>query len=208
MDFIADGKRCFSQTTSEEPQFKGGEEASTETAEETPPLSNEELQAQKIEELSKELEEKASKYKEMEERLIRTFADMENVRMIARKDVDNAKSFAVQKFAKSLLDVADNLSRAVGAVDAPDDSTDPQLKVLLEGVQMTDAQLAKIFKEFGITQFGVEGEVFDPQKHDALFAMEASEGKEPNTVATVIKTGYMMHERVIRPAQVGAVKPS
>jgi molecular chaperone GrpE len=122
------------------------------------------------------------KQKEMQDRLIRTFADMENVRNIARKDVENAKAFAVQKFAKSLLGVSDNLSRAIGSVKTPEESVDPQMKVLLEGVQMTDAQLKKVFKEFGVVEYGAEGDPFDPQKHEALYAMDASEGKAPNTV--------------------------
>ena len=146
--------------------------------------------------------------KTLKEQMLRALADAENARVIARRDIQNEREFAIQKFAKSLLDVADNLERAIDSVpadarEAPDAS--PALLSLLEGVEMTSAQLGKTFAESKLVKVGAVGDKFDPSVHEALFSYEDPE-KEPMTIGQMLKVGYKLNERVIRPAQVGTVK--
>ncbi len=138
---------------------------------------------------------------------------MENVRTIARRDMESAKQFALQSFAKQLLDVADNLGRALESVpqEILDNSEGGRegglLATLVEGVAMTDTQLQKVFGANKIVKFGKPGDTFDPHLHDALFEYEEA-GREGGSVGQVLKTGYTLNGRVIRPAQVGTVKKS
>lgn len=145
---------------------------------------------------------------ELKDSLLRSLAEQENTRRIARRDVANAKSYAISSFAKSLLDASDNLSRAVDAVPEElrsDRDNHPVLVNLFEGIKMTDEGLTKAFAKNGLTKFGVKGEKFDPNLHEALFEYPDPEG-EPGDVGQVMKVGFMLNERVLRPAEVGVVK--
>ena len=144
--------------------------------------------------------------KEMKEKVIRSYAEEENVRRIAKRDVANAKQYANVGFAKSLLDVADNLDLALASVKTEEAEKDPaaSFKVLMEGVEMTNSGLLKAFNQHGIEKFGDEGEKFDPNLHDAIFNMP-DPSKEEGSIGQVIKKGYKMKDRVIRAAQVGTV---
>ncbi|XP_073307925.1 grpE protein homolog 2, mitochondrial-like [Primulina huaijiensis] len=147
----------------------------------------------------------------MKDKVLMTFADMENVKDRTRRESENAKKFAIQNFAKSLLDVADNMGRASFAakesfskIDASSDTSGAvqQLKILLEGVEMTEKQLSEVFKKFGLEKYNPTDEEFDPNRHNAVFQVP-SFSKPVNHVAVVLKAGYMLHDRVIRPAEVG-----
>mmetsp|Transcript_19565 Transcript_19565/g.39111 ORF Transcript_19565/g.39111 Transcript_19565/m.39111 type:complete len:284 (-) Transcript_19565:82-933(-) len=137
--------------------------------------------------------------------LLRALAEQENIRMIARRDVSNATSFAVTKLAKSLLDVSDNLDRALTAVTEEQMEGNADLKVLHEGVSMTADLLAKSFASSGLTSFTEPGDTFDPERHDAMFEYEDEAG-EGGTVGQVMKKGFELNGRVIRPGQVGVIK--
>lgn len=141
--------------------------------------------------------------KDLKERVLRSLAEEENVRRIAKRDVDNAHAYANVSFAKAMLDVADDLERALSVV--PEDqrkSGDKTLQTLVEGIEMTDKNLHKIFTKFGIVKFGKVDEAFDPHHHDALF--QIPDASKPNTIGQVVKAGYKLKDRVIRAAQVGA----
>lgn len=147
----------------------------------------------------------------MKDKVLRTFAEMENVKERTRRESENAKKFAIQNFAKSLLDVADNLGRASSAakesfskIDASKDTTGAvqQLKTLLEGVEMTEKQLIEVFRKFGLEKYNPVDEEFDPNRHNAVFQVPDA-SKPADRVAVVLKAGYMLHDRVIRPAEVG-----
>ncbi|KAL0406959.1 UNVERIFIED_CONTAM: GrpE protein2, mitochondrial [Sesamum latifolium] len=147
----------------------------------------------------------------MKDKVLRTFAEMENVKERTRRESENAKKFAIQSFAKSLLDVADNLGRASSAakesfskIDTSKDTTGAvhQLKTLLEGVKMTEKQLIEVFKKFGLEKYNPVDEEFDPNRHNAVFQVPDA-SKPADRVAVVLKAGYMLHDRVIRPAEVG-----
>jgi len=150
-----------------------------------------------------ELEEESAK---KHDQLLRAMADADNVRRRAKIDVENAHKFAVGKFAKSLLDVADNLSRAAESVPEELRASDeqPVLRSLYEGVVMTDAVLHKTFTEHGLQKSWPMGEKFDPNLHEALFEVP-DPSQEPGTIAHVTAAGYILNERCIRAASVGIV---
>lgn len=163
-------------------------------------IEKEELLKMKHEELQK-----------MQDKVLRTYAEMENVMDRTRREAENTKKFAIQNFVKALLDVSDNLGRASSVVkesfskiDVSKDTTDavPLLKTLLEGVEMTDKQLSEVFKKFGVEKIDPTNEEFDPNKHNAVFQVPDPE-KAPGVIAVCLKPGYTLHDRIIRPAEVG-----
>ncbi|KAG2250106.1 hypothetical protein Bca4012_023028 [Brassica carinata] len=160
------------------------------------------------------LSEKEEEIKQMKDKVLRTYAEMENVMDRTRRDAENTKKYAIQNFAKSLLDVADNLGRASSVVkesfsklDTTKDSAGatPLLKTLLEGVEMTEKQLAEVFKKFGMEKYDPINEPFDPNRHNAVFQVPDA-SKPEGTVAHVLKSGYTLFDRVIRPAEVGVTQ--
>ncbi|XP_043721528.1 grpE protein homolog 2, mitochondrial-like isoform X2 [Telopea speciosissima] len=162
------------------------------------------------------LKTKHKEIEKMQDKVLRTYAEMENVMDRTRREAENSKKFAIQNFAKCLLDVADNLERASSVVkgsflkiDASKDTVGamPLLKTLLEGVEMTDKQLAEVFRKFGMEKYDPMDEPFDPNRHNAVFQMP-DDSKPPGTVAAVLKSGYMLYDRVIRPAEVGVTRAS
>ncbi|XP_022151304.1 uncharacterized protein LOC111019268 [Momordica charantia] len=157
---------------------------------------------------------KHKEIEQMQDKVVRTYAEMENVMARTRREAENSKKFAIQNFAKSLLDVADNLGRASSVVkesfskiDSTDDSSGavPLLKTLLEGVEMTEKQLSEVLKKFGVEKFDPTNEPFDPHMHNAVFQVPDG-SKPPGTVAAVLKKGYMLYDRVLRPAEVGVTR--
>ena len=143
--------------------------------------------------------------KDLKNQLLRGLAEQENTRRIAKKDVQSAKNFAVTSFAKSLLDVSDNLSRALESVPEEEKEKNAVLSNLYEGIQMTEAGLLKAFEKNGLIRYGEVGDVFDPNKYEALFEYPDPE-KEAGSVGQVMKKGFMLNDRVVRLAEVGVVK--
>ena len=165
------------------------------------------------------------KYKETYDRLLRSAAEIENVRRTSRMDVDNARKYAATGFAKSMLEVADTLELAAksakealakageggGAAGASTSQSgqgageSAVVQSLLEGIEMTEKVLAKALSDHGISKMEAMGHKFSPHEHHALFEVE-DEGKEPGSIAHVMKQGYKYNDRVLRAAQVGTVK--
>lgn len=146
--------------------------------------------------------------KDLKDNLLRSLAEQENTRRIAKRDVEQARSFAISSFAKSLLDTSDNLSRALDAVPEDlrhDHDNHPVLANLYEGITMTDDGLTKAFAKNKLIKFGAVGEKFDPNKHEALFEYP-DPNVEAGNIGQVMKTGFSLNDRVIRPAEVGVVK--
>jgi molecular chaperone GrpE len=176
-------------------------------------MTTEELH-EHILEIKRDLEEKESHIAEMKDRLVRTLADMENLRERTSKQLEEARKFATQGLVKSLVDVADNLERAASSVVKDVDAAEMDVERALgllhglkDGVVMTDGILMKILEKEGVKRYDPSGESFDPNLHDALFEVPASEGgPKPGTVAVVVKKGYLMHDRAVRAAEVGVVK--
>ena len=149
--------------------------------------------------------------KEMKDAVLRSMAEEENVRRIAKKDVENANAYAVTKFAKALLDVSDNFERAINAIPAEKRESlesgegDPLFKSFVEGIVAVDKGMLKTFNQFGVTKYGEVGDKFDPELHDALFQIPDA-SKEEGTIGQVVKTGYKLKDRVLRAAQCGIIK--
>ena len=158
-------------------------------------------EAEPVDETAAALEKLETEKRDLKDQLLRAIAEQENTRRIARRDVQAAKDFASQGFAKSLLDVSDSLGYALEAAKGDDAS----LESLIEGVELTRGQLVKAFSGQGVEEFGEIGDAFDPGLHEALFEY-ADDDKEAGTVGQVVKTGFTMKGRTIRAAQVGVVK--
>jgi molecular chaperone GrpE len=130
---------------------------------------------------------------------LRAKAETENVRRRAVDDVEKARKFAVDKFAGELLAVKDSLEAAMTTGDKA------SVDKIMEGVELTLKQLSGVFEKNGISEINPLGKKFDPNYHQAISLVDG-EG-EPNTVATVLQKGYLLNERVMRPALVMVVKP-
>ena len=141
---------------------------------------------------------------DLTDRLLRTVAEMENVRKRAQKDREDASKFATSKFAEDMLAVADNLARALEAVSETL-RADESAKGLIEGVDLTMRELNGALGRHGIVQIEAAGAKFDPNLHQAMFEAETADF-EPGTVMQVLRTGYTIHGRLLRPAMVGVAK--
>ena len=166
--------------------------------------SDEAEPADRVAELEAQVADLETQLKEKHDRMMLGLADADNARRRANIDVENAHKFAVGKFAKSLLDVADNLGRAADSVPEEAIAENEQLKMLHEGVTMTSTMLLKTFEQHGLQRVDPLGEKFDPNLHNALFEVP-DPAQEPGTIAHVQNYGYSLHDRVIRPADVGIV---
>jgi molecular chaperone GrpE len=143
---------------------------------------------------------------DLRDKLLRTLADMENLRRRTQRDVADAKAYAVTAFARDMLTVADNINRALGSV--PQEaraSMDGALKALVEGIELTERDLQKTLERHGVKKLDPQGQKFDPNLHQAMF--EVPNAELPNgSVVQVVQEGYVIGERVLRPAMVGVSK--
>jgi molecular chaperone GrpE len=143
---------------------------------------------------------------EFKDKLLRTLAEMENLRKRTGREIADARVFGVTGFARDVLAVADNMHRALGTVgDAERDKADPKVKALIEGVELTERELMKVLEKYGVTKFSPEGEKFDPNLHQAMYEIQ-NPGLPPGHVGQVMQAGYMLGDRVLRPAMVGVTK--
>jgi len=143
---------------------------------------------------------------EMKDRLLRTLAEMENLRKRTEREVADSRLYGVTAFARDILGVADNMRRALDAV-APElrHSVEPGVKALIDGVELTERELLKALEKNGVRQFSPQGEKFDPNFHQAMF--EVPDASVPaGSVVQVVQPGYRIGDRVLRPALVGVSK--
>jgi len=143
---------------------------------------------------------------EARDRMLRTLAEMENLRKRTTKEVADARLYGITGFARDVLDIADNLQRALDAVPAEAKANaDPGLKALIEGVELTERSLLNALEKNGVKKFDPAGGKFDPNFQQAMF--EVPDPSVPaGTVVQVMQSGYMIGERVLRPALVGVSK--
>jgi molecular chaperone GrpE len=143
---------------------------------------------------------------EMKDRLLRTLAEMENLRKRTDREVADARLYGVSSFARDVLAVADNMRRALDAVPPEArDGAEAGMKSLVEGVELTERELLKALEKNGVRQFTPQGEKFDPNVHQAMF--EVPDASVPaGSIVQVVQPGYMIGERVLRPALVGVSK--
>ncbi len=143
---------------------------------------------------------------EARDRMLRTLAEMENLRKRTAKEVADSKLYGVTGFARDVLDIADNLQRALDAVPADARANaDPGLKALIEGVELTERSLLNALEKHGVKKFDPMGQKFDPNFQQAMF--EVPDPSVPSgTVVQVVQAGFTIGERVLRPALVGVAK--
>ena len=144
----------------------------------------------------------------LKDKVLRTLADMENLRRRTDKEMADARTYAVAQFAQDMLTVTDNLRRALDSVTEESRQTaDTGLKSMLEGVELTERDLLKSLERHHIRKIHPQGERFDPNLHQAMF--EAEDPTLPaGTVTQVVQSGFVIGERLLRPALVGVSKGS
>jgi molecular chaperone GrpE len=132
---------------------------------------------------------------------VRAHAEMQNIRRRAEQDVEKAHKFALDRFAGDIVNVADNLERALTTIDVGDETQ----KAIAEGVELTLKSLLDTLNKHGVQQLNPVGEPFNPQQQEAI-AMVPNPAMEPNSVMDVMQKGYTLNGRVIRPARVVVTK--
>jgi molecular chaperone GrpE len=143
---------------------------------------------------------------EFKDKLLRALAEMENLRRRTEREITDARVYGISAFARDILAVADNMQRALQALDAElREKADAGVKALLDGVELTERELLKVLDKHGIKKFEPMGEKFDPNLHQAMFQVEDT-SRAAGTVAQVVQPGYMIGDRVLRPALVAVAR--
>ena len=143
---------------------------------------------------------------DLKDKLLRTLAEMENLRRRTDREVKDAQVYGIAKFARDVLGVADNMERSLAALDAElREKADTAVKALLDGVELTERELLKVLERHGVRKFEPQGEKFDPNLHQAMYEV-ADPSVPAGNVVQVVQPGYMIGDRVLRPALVAVAK--
>jgi molecular chaperone GrpE len=142
---------------------------------------------------------------DLKDRLLRALAEVENIRRRADREREETAKYAVTGFARDILPVADNLGRALAAVPAEARGKDPAVDALIAGIELTDRELRSVFERHGIRRVDPLGERFDHNLHQAMMEIE-DPTKPPGTIVQVLQTGYVLRDRLLRPAMVAVAK--
>lgn len=169
----------------------------SEEAKQTPPESAPAEEQIPYEQLLLTLQDTQAKADEHWNQLLRTRAEMENLRRRAERDVESAHKYALEKFVDELLPVRDSLE--MGLVTVGDEAAD--IVKIREGFDMTVKMMRSAMEKMGVKEINPQGEKFNPELHQAMVAQEAADA-EPNTVLAVYQKGYLLNDRVVRPALV------
>ncbi|KAK9320677.1 GrpE-domain-containing protein [Lipomyces orientalis] len=165
----------------------------------------------KVQELEASLAAKDKDITDLKDKYLRQVADFRNLQETTKREIQNSKDYAIQKFARDLLESVDNLERALANVpedqrtQEQENETDRALISLYDGVRMTQQVLEHTLKQHGLEKIDPLGEKFDPHRHEATFEV-TQPNKEPGTVFFVQQTGFTLNNRVLRAAKVGVVK--
>jgi molecular chaperone GrpE len=148
----------------------------------------------------------AEEMAEMKDRLLRTLAEMENLRARTAREIEDVRKYAITGFARDVLEVADNLGRALASVPAGAREGDEAVRNLMLGVEMTERSLQGVMEKQRVRRIAPQkGDRFDPNLHQAMFEVPTAE-LPPGTVAEVMQAGYVLADRLLRPALVGVAK--
>jgi molecular chaperone GrpE len=142
---------------------------------------------------------------ELKDRTLRTVAEMENLRRRTEREVADARQYGIAAFARDMLTAGDNLARAIEAVPQEERAGNAALTALIDGVEMTERDLLKSLERHGVRKLEPLGQKFDPHLHQAVFEIPTEE-QPAGTVMQVMQSGYVIGERVLRPAMVGVAK--
>ena len=200
------------------------DDAATEGEDAATPEFPEEVDLEKLAELEAELEEAAQESTEEEaeeeeapeptpeeqiadlkDQVLRAMAETENIRRRAQRDVQDTSRYAVSNFARDVLSIGDNLTRALESVPPEARESNEALASLLDGVTMTQREFLTTIERHGIKRIEPMGEKFDHNFHQAMFEVEDAD-QEPGTVVQVVQVGYVIGDRLLRPAMVGVAK--
>lgn len=143
---------------------------------------------------------------DLRDRVLRTVAEMENLRKRTEREVSDTRSYAIAGFARDMLTATDSLSRALMVLPAEArENADGPMKSLIEGIEMTEREMQRLLAKHGVKPIEAEGQKFDPHKHQAMF--EVPDPSRPEgTVVQVVQAGFAIGDRVLRPAMVGVAK--
>ena len=142
---------------------------------------------------------------ELNDKLLRALAEAENVRRRAERDKKDASKYAIANFARDMVGVADNLHRAMAAVDEETRKEVTALDQMMVGLELTEREILNTFERFGITKIEALGKKFDHNFHEAMFEIDDDQ-KPAGTVIQVVETGYVLNDRLLKPAKVGVAK--
>lgn len=143
---------------------------------------------------------------ELKDRVLRTIAEMENLRKRTEREVADTRSYAIASFARDMLSATDALSRAILVLPAEArNSGDATTKSLIDGIEMTEREMQRLLAKHGVKPIEAEGQKFDPHKHQAMFEVP-DPSKPEGTVVQVVQAGFAIGDRVLRPAMVGVAK--
>ncbi len=178
------------------------------TVEEAPEVAAEESEVETEAPETEEVEEERdleAEIAELNDKLLRSLAEIENLRRRGRKEREDTAKYAVAGFARDLLSVADNLGRALTALPEGEEPDENGLAGFIEGVKLTERELAGVFERHGIEKIEPMGEKFDPNLHEAMFEIPSGDAA-PGTVVQIVEVGYVLKERLLRAAKVGIAR--
>jgi molecular chaperone GrpE len=156
-------------------------------------------------ELAGDLEGLLAENADMRDKLLRTMADMENLRRRTEREKEDTARYAISNFARDVLTIGDNLRRVMEHVPADAAAQDPALKNFLEGVELTERELLKVMEKHGVTKLEPLGQRFDPNQQQAMYEVPSADVPD-GTVVEVMQAGYTIGDRVLRPALVAVSK--
>lgn len=143
----------------------------------------------------------------LKDQLLRTLADSENLRRRTEREREDTSKYAVAKFAGDVVSVADNLRRALDSIPTEAKSAEGPLQTLVAGIELTEREFLAALAKHAVQKIDPKGEKFDHNRHQAMFEVENS-GQPAGTVVQVLQPGYVIHDRLLRPALVGVAKGS
>ena len=152
--------------------------------------------------LPEEIEKLKEENQKLKDSFLRAYAEAENTKKRCAQEIEKNSKYAISSFAKELLTVADNLGRALSAAD---ENASEECKALLQGVEMTQTELTKVFAKFGIKKIDCMGQVFDPNFEQVVQEVEDAE-KPAGTIISELQSGYMINDRILREAMVIVTK--
>ena len=184
----------------EEIQASEDDENTTESIAE-----NTENEEEEVIDFSQEIEKLKAENLSLKNEFLRAYADAENTKKRCAQEIEKNTKYAISSFAKDLLTVADNLHRAIEALPEAEKAKCEEAKNLLKGVELTEAELMKVFKKFGIQKVKKKRKVFDPNYQRVIQEVEDKE-KPAGTIIAELQTGYMINDRILREAMVVVTK--
>jgi molecular chaperone GrpE len=176
------------------------------TDETNTPAEDIEAPASVAEEGPDPIEELRAENAELRDRLLRTVADMENLRKRTEREIGDTRTYAIAGFARDMLTATDSLSRALLVLPAEArENADATMQSLIDGIELTEREMQRLLAKHGVKPIEAEGQKFDPHKHQAMF--EVPDPTRPEgTVVQVVQAGFAIGDRVLRPAMVGVAK--